>query len=276
MNKLLIPLLLAVILIVSLSGAWSADTNKPAEPSTGEKIATFGKDYSSYFPLLTLLTIYVLWQGNRLVKKSHELTRLASEQNKASQQTNILAICNDRYDKMWQLLWEVSQDEPPISNAAAYGIYRRFWGLQHDQYQYFKRGYVEEDTFKYWLRARNLDWHAPVPLIIGTMTFQDGWRAVKAQQGLPDQEFIQIMDIAMEDPHGHGPDKAIKYFHGQRSARHVTMNKFVVFDCPRCNTTIYQRVPQCMFCDKTLTDEEIDTAVAAYRARKRPRKKIKF
>jgi predicted RNA-binding Zn-ribbon protein involved in translation (DUF1610 family) len=45
-------------------------------------------------------------------------------------------------------------------------------------------------------------------------------------------------------------------------SRHVT------FDCPHCNTTIYQRVEQCMFCKTPLTDEEIDAAVEAYRTRK--------
>ena len=48
-------------------------------------------------------------------------------------------------------------------------------------------------------------------------------------------------------------------------------DRFVTFDCPRCGTTIHQRVAQCMFCDAALTDEAIDTAVAAYRARKSSR-----
>ena len=48
-------------------------------------------------------------------------------------------------------------------------------------------------------------------------------------------------------------------------------NMFVTFDCPQCGNTIYQRVAQCMFCQKALTDEEINTAVAAYRTQKGPR-----
>jgi predicted RNA-binding Zn-ribbon protein involved in translation (DUF1610 family) len=48
-------------------------------------------------------------------------------------------------------------------------------------------------------------------------------------------------------------------------------DRFVTFDCPQCGTTIYQRVAQCMFCKTALTDEAIDTAVAAYKARKSAR-----
>jgi hypothetical protein len=47
--------------------------------------------------------------------------------------------------------------------------------------------------------------------------------------------------------------------------------RFVTFDCPQCGTTIYQRVARCMFCDAALTDKDIDTAVAAYRARRSSR-----
>jgi predicted RNA-binding Zn-ribbon protein involved in translation (DUF1610 family)/uncharacterized membrane protein YozB (DUF420 family) len=52
------------------------------------------------------------------------------------------------------------------------------------------------------------------------------------------------------------------------TAPRPAQNRFVTFDCPHCGTTIYQRVVQCMFCQTALTDEVIDAAVEAYRARR--------
>jgi len=54
-------------------------------------------------------------------------------------------------------------------------------------------------------------------------------------------------------------------------APRAAQNRFVTFDCPQCGTTIYQRVAQCMFCDTAFTDEVIDAAIQAYRARRSSR-----
>jgi TM2 domain-containing membrane protein YozV/predicted RNA-binding Zn-ribbon protein involved in translation (DUF1610 family) len=52
------------------------------------------------------------------------------------------------------------------------------------------------------------------------------------------------------------------------TAQRAAQNRFVTFDCPHCGTTIYQRVAQCMFCDTPLTNEAIEAAAEAYRARR--------
>jgi len=55
---------------------------------------------------------------------------------------------------------------------------------------------------------------------------------------------------------------------------HSAKNRFVTFDCPHCGKTISidhspdQRVAKCLLCQTDLTDEAIDAAVEAYRARR--------
>jgi hypothetical protein len=172
-------------------------------------IVNLGKEYGFFIPLITgILTICLLAYANRL-------TTYIRRHNLDSKQTDILAICNERYDKMWELLWQVSHGRhgTSVTRDAAFSIYRRYWGLQHDQYQYFKKGFVEESTFKYWLTSRNLDWHANPQITIGGITYQEGWNMVKKSNNLPDDDFLNIMTIAMENSFNDGPDKAIQYFH---------------------------------------------------------------
>ena len=83
--------------------------------------------------------------------------------------------------------------------------------------------------------------------------------AVNSSPFLTDADRAEIMSLTMQGLEARG------------SAISAVQNRLITFDCPQCGTTIYQRVAQCMFCKTPLTDEAIDTAVAAYRARQSSR-----
>jgi len=83
--------------------------------------------------------------------------------------------------------------------------------------------------------------------------------AVNSSPFLTDADRAEIMSLTMQGLEARG------------AAIAAAQNRFVTFDCPQCGTTIHQRVAKCMFCDTSLTDEAIDTAVAAYKARQSSR-----
>lgn len=178
-----------------------------AVPSMGQTAQALARDYGSYFPLITgLLTLVVLIRSiaisrqiaNQNAALQRELHDIAAKQQRQTAQGNVLLICNERYDKMWQLFWELQhRSEPSPTEAEVYALYRRYWGLQHDQYQYFKEGLVSEEKFKYWLKARFMDYKR-AHMSIATIDYKMGWQKILASEDIPDLLFYEVMNRAMD------------------------------------------------------------------------------
>jgi hypothetical protein len=112
----------------------------------------------------------------------------------------------------------VTATTPPVTPEEALGFFRRYWGLQHDQFQYFPEGLVDERTFRFWLSARYRDFHSPAPMEIGEITFPRAWEALRAATDLPDPGFFEVMDLAMDvrgteaDRENEAVERAVRHF----------------------------------------------------------------
>lgn len=210
------------------------NTSSVAQAQTGTALSEFGKNYGAFFPVITgLLTVFVIYLSVRvsrqigalskqLAEKSQDL-QLELHQDSIKQQRqalegNVLLVCNDRYDKMWELVWQAQQKAP--SDAQANLLYRRYWGLQHDQFQYFKDGLVSEEKFRYWLRARYMDYHRADPMRIGNVDYVRGWNNIRTSSDIPDALFYEVLDRAMDIHKDHGSrdlavDAAIKHYRAE-------------------------------------------------------------
>ncbi len=66
--------------------------------------------------------------------------------NKESRKIQTTIECNRRYDEICNSSKENPED-----------FFSRFWSLQKNQFEYFKRGFVDEDDFLYWMISRHIE-----------------------------------------------------------------------------------------------------------------------
>src|SRR4051794_1083474 len=131
-------------------------------------------------PWLPLLTVLAIWYSVHVAKQandnavrmsqdsqelqrslandSHRLQEDLAEQGRQLQhkitQGSFLLSSNERYDKILEAFRseQTAPGEPP-TRPEALALFRRYWGLQHDQFQYFRDGFIDEQTYRFWLRA---------------------------------------------------------------------------------------------------------------------------
>jgi hypothetical protein len=196
----------------------------PGKAGRGTPWAKFA-GYKDFFPLLagsaTVLAILLTgrWAWAAALRASLLQRQLA--------QGSVLLSCNERYDRILEAFAKLQERQqaaivtattPPVTPEEALGFFRRYWGLQHDQFQYFREGLVDERTFRFWLSARYRDFHSPAPMEIGEITFPRAWEALRAATDLPDPGFFEVMDLAMDvrgteaDRENEAVERAVRHF----------------------------------------------------------------
>lgn len=59
------------------------------------------------------------------------------------------------------------------SNSDWENYYLKYWNLQFEQFEYFKKGYIDESIYTYWLIVRYGEYHENAKT--GKMNYKNGW-----------------------------------------------------------------------------------------------------
>jgi hypothetical protein len=127
--------------------------------------------------LIGVATISVLILTLKLNTRSQALA-------KQSKQADVLADFNARFSRTWEMRANADIKDNPIV------FYERFWSLQFDQFDAWRRGFVPEESFAFWANSRYDDWVANKSL--GQMGYKDGFR--KTVEDWKDSAFLTFMN----------------------------------------------------------------------------------
>lgn len=102
---------------------------------------------------------------------SLKLNRRAMLLAHQSKRADILSECNSRFSR----IMEMRSNPEVIANPKIF--FERFWTLQFDQYTFWRKGFVDDEVFEYWMENRYVEWQQN--LSFGDMLYQDGYKAIK-------------------------------------------------------------------------------------------------
>jgi len=124
------------------------------------------------------------------------IARKAEQANKRSKQADVLSEFNRRYELVSQLRNPTNVTTDPTE------FYERFWSLQLDQFTFWRKGLVDDDVYRFWLKSRHQDWKNDRRL--ATVSWQEGFNNI--MQSWASCEFQPFIDTV----HKFGPDIAIE------------------------------------------------------------------
>ncbi len=115
--------------------------------------------------------------------------------NQSLRTLDLMMQCQGRYERIH---YDVRSEA--VSGQRDHREYfERYWALQHDQYQYWKDGFIDEDIYFYWMYLRHLEWERNEKL--RTMTYQDGWAFSVEHLGREGSDFHRFMRSVFRGRH---------------------------------------------------------------------------
>jgi hypothetical protein len=97
-----------------------------------------------------------------------------SEKQRELKTLDLMANFQERYD---EIMWETKDRVETNHNAKDW--YTRFWNLQLEQYEYWKKGYISDETYEYWMAHRRHSFNENNNPFINkpevTITYKEGW-----------------------------------------------------------------------------------------------------
>jgi hypothetical protein len=106
------------------------------------------------------------------------------KENKA---VDVMLRCQERYD---DIVWNYKQ-KVRNSGIDELEFYERFWELQVEQFQYWRKGYISDEIYECWAYQRHREWLENKNL--RSLSYQDGWKKIC---GLEVQNvFTQFMNL---------------------------------------------------------------------------------
>ncbi len=108
---------------------------------------------------------------------------------------DLMRSFQDRYDKM---RWDMATAVKTPQEAEHY--YARFWNLQLEQYEYWRRHLIKDEIFEYWMNVRRYESQNNgsnlLPNVVG-YSFADGWKNAQTLLTLHrhfDGDFVQFIN----------------------------------------------------------------------------------
>jgi hypothetical protein len=158
-----LPLFMAMYVLSSTDQMWLAS-----------RVFYFGIGLAILGFALTLLEVSFGWGTLALEARFAEeqaVTPVASERL-LLKTLDILIFCQNQYDSIR------FSHAPRVSREVdAKMYYGRFWNHQLTQFEFYLKGLVDPDTFRFWMECRRQEFIANEEL--GTVSFQDGWAQCK-------------------------------------------------------------------------------------------------
>jgi hypothetical protein len=115
--------------------------------------------------------------------------------NQSLKTLDLMLRCQERYERIYYDI----RSETNHGSRKAEEYYDRYWGLQIDQYQYWKEGFIDSETYSYWMHLRNLEWQQNDK--VGELSYQDGWKYAIKHLGLDGSDFHRFMTSVFNGKH---------------------------------------------------------------------------
>jgi hypothetical protein len=116
-----------------------------------------------------------------------------------SKRTDILLEVDKRFNESQRYRRKINGSQ---NKEEATSYYYDFWNVQHNQYDCWKQGYIDDATFKYWMTLRKHDYDAKKS--IAGMEFKEGWEVVAEEY--KDTDFAPFINKVFES----GVDEAFE------------------------------------------------------------------
>lgn len=126
---------------------------------------------------LAFLTALMLYYSLRIAKETaaHEITMQ----------------CQERFCKLLESA-EEKKSGGRMTHENTKSCCELYWHLQIDQFQYWKKGYIKDDTYRWWMKCRRNEWENNEK--IGDISYRDGWNHAKTKLR-PPSEFIKFIEL---------------------------------------------------------------------------------
>src|SRR5262249_24459174 len=102
--------------------------------------------------------------------------------------------CEEIFDK---LTYETRTDLA-AGKLAPSEFYRRYWGLQFNQFHYWKSGFITHEVYRAWMCFRRHEWQKNEEL--SGVTYRDGWTIAVESWGF-NREFTTFMESVFRGEH---------------------------------------------------------------------------
>jgi hypothetical protein len=108
---------------------------------------------------------------------------------------DVLLQCQTRYEKIVYDTKRKIIDE----KRDAQDYYDLFWDLQVEQYQYWKLGYLDSDTYSYWMHWRYVEWQRNDS--INGVDYHEGWKRFCSKTRMEGKDFHLDMESVFSGEH---------------------------------------------------------------------------
>jgi hypothetical protein len=151
-----------------------------------------------------LITVCILFLTQDTNRRSLETARQNLEANILLKQMDVYNACSFRYENIVaesQRLFKLD-----IDDKDGIGYYLRFWELQHNQFIFFQRGYIDTRIMIAWMNWRKDEYCDNVRLSDKnpTIDYRWGWR--HAADRFKNTEFTNFI----EEVHAGDPAKVVR------------------------------------------------------------------
>lgn len=139
---------------------------------------------------------------------------------RAARRSEVFMRCAKRYDGL--IDWKRETDSK-IRTGEIYDpqhaldqYYRQYWNLQYNQLKQWREGFIDHDTFYFWMRSRYMEFNEATP---EGAEFRSYWHRVK---GSFDGRFVRLMYLVFNNR----LDEAVRERYGRWRLRRYGLKRY--------------------------------------------------
>jgi hypothetical protein len=151
-----------------------------------------------------LITVYILFLTQDTNKRALDTARQNLEANILLKQMDVYNACSERYEKIGAESLRLCKLD--IDDKDGIGFYLRFWELQHNQFIFFQRGYIDTRIMIAWMNWRKDEYRANAQLSEKNSTIDYKWGWKHAADRFKNTEFTNFM----EEVHAGDPARVVR------------------------------------------------------------------
>lgn len=150
-----------------------------------------------------MLDIYTrsLEVSEAALESNRRAIELSVETGVENQRSAAILNFSARYDELYRFRWEaglasVKSARNPKDRDSREVYFRRYWGLQADQFNHWLMGYVDPDTLINWLLS--VTHHLTSEEKVGGLPFSEGWGLVRDQHKVTNHHLYTFVQETLE------------------------------------------------------------------------------
>jgi hypothetical protein len=135
--------------------------------------------------------------NEKLLEQSSKANRDILDMTVTLKKMDILNTCADRYERLVKERFDLEGFDTAVPETTAKSFYSRYWELQHNQFIFWERGYIEDAIYHSWMSWRKHEWIADRPLsrpAAGGSDFRYRWGWQESCDRFSYTRYKQFMD----------------------------------------------------------------------------------